>query len=172
MKKNFDKCLEIILQHEGGYVDHPEDPGGATNMGITKATYEQWVGHKVDKETIKNLHPEVVASIYKQKYWDTVRGDELPSGVDLSVFDWGVNAGPARAAKGLQRVCMVNRDGVIGPITLKAAYDQPAEDIIRQLHYHRQQFYLSLKTFRTFGRGWTRRNKETLEAALMMARAV
>ena len=67
---------------------------------------------------------------------------------------------------------MVNRDGVIGPITLKAAYDQPAEDIIRQLHYHRQQFYLSLKTFRTFGRGWTRRNQETLEAALMMARAV
>ena len=87
MKGNFDRCLEMVLKHEGGFVNHPKDPGGATNMGVTLATYEQWVGRSVTIEEMKSLAFQDVAPIYKKDYWDKVRGDDLPSGVDWSVFD-------------------------------------------------------------------------------------
>lgn len=169
MKANFDKCLEMVLKHEGGFVNHPKDPGGATNMGVTLATYEQWVGRSVTIEEMKNLAFEDVAPIYKENYWDKVRGDDLPSGVDWSVFDWAVNSGPGRAAKALQKIVMVGQDGAIGPITLAAVHNHDAKEVIEAMYHSRQRFYENLSTFETFGRGWTRRNKETLEAALGMA---
>lgn len=169
MKGNFDKCLEMVLKHEGGFVNHPKDPGGATNMGVTLATYEQWVGRSVSIEEMKNLAFQDVAPIYKKNYWDKVRGDDLPSGVDWSVFDWAVNSGPGRAAKALQKIVMVGQDGAIGPITLAAVHNHDAKEVIEAMYHSRQRFYENLSTFETFGRGWTRRNKETLEAALGMA---
>ena len=99
---NFNKCLEIVLHHEGGYVNHPKDPGGMTNMGVTKRVYEEWVGYSVSENTMQNLKEEDVAPIYKNNYWDRVKGDQLPNGLDLVVFDFGVNAGTGRAAKYLQ----------------------------------------------------------------------
>ena len=113
---NYEKCLEIILHHEGGYVNHPKDPGGETNLGVTKRVYEEW-GRTKD---MKDLTVEDVAPIYQKNYWNRVRGDDLPAGLDLCVFDFGVNAGTGRAAKFLQRLVGTTVDGGIGPATLRA----------------------------------------------------
>jgi lysozyme family protein len=169
MKQNFDQCFQMMLKHEGGFSDHPEDPGGITNLGVTLATYEQWVGRAVTVDEMKALTPKDVAPIYKDRYWDAVRGDDLPSGVDWSVFDWAVNSGPGRASRALQRIVGVTADGKIGPVTLKAVHDMKADKIIDKMYDARQHFYEQLSTFDTFGRGWTRRNKETRQAALLLA---
>ena len=113
---NFEKCLEIILHHEGGYVNHPKDPGGETNLGVTKRVYEEWGGTK----DMKDLTVEDVAPIYKKNYWDRVKGDHLPAGLDLCIFDFAVNAGPGRAAKMIQEMIGVTVDGGICPMTLQA----------------------------------------------------
>ena len=169
MKKNFDQSLKMLLKHEGGYVNHPRDPGGMTNLGVTKRVYEAWVGHEVDEATMRALTPDDVAPIYRANYWDAVWGDHLPSGVDFSVFDWAVNSGPARAIKALQRIVGSVSDGIMGPKTMQAVMDMDAEKIIDLMHGERQRFYERLDTFDTFGRGWTRRNNETRQAALLMA---
>ncbi|MDG1313930.1 MAG: glycoside hydrolase family 108 protein [Flavobacteriaceae bacterium] len=170
MKGNFESALAMVLKHEGGFVDHPRDPGGATNMGVTLGTYEQWMGRSVTIEEMKALTFDDVAPIYRKNYWDRVRGDDLPSGVDWSVFDWAVNSGPSRSAKALQKIVMVTRDGAIGPKTLYAVANQEPDKIIDAMHTARQRFYERLSTFDTFGRGWSRRNTETRDAALLMAR--
>jgi lysozyme family protein len=166
--KNYDKCLETILHHEGGYVNHPKDPGGETNLGVTKRVYEEFGGTK----DMKDLTVEDVAPIYKKGYWDKVKGDQLPSGLDLCVFDFGVNAGPGRAAKFLQKMIGTTPDGGIGPMTLKAVEEyverNGLENTIKRYQGGRQAYYESLSTFATFGRGWTRRNTETTELALKL----
>ena len=168
MHKNFDKCLSMLLHHEGGFVNHPKDPGGMTNLGVTKKVYEAWVGKEVDEQTMRGLTFIDVAPLYKKKYWDKVRGDDLPSGVDWCAFDWAVNSGSGRPAKAIQRAVGATADGAIGPMTLQAVMNNDPEMIIGSVYDQRQKFYESLKTFETFGRGWTRRNKETLNQALDM----
>ena len=165
MKENFDKCLEMLLHHEGGYVWHEEDPGGETNLGVTKKVYQEWGG---TKEMI-DLTVEDVAPIYKKNYWDRCKCDELGSGLDWAVFDWAVNSGTRRVSKALQKACGAERDGVIGNKTLALANGQDVKYMIEEIGVIRQSFYESLRTFKTFGRGWTRRNKETTEKALSMA---
>jgi len=165
MKENFDKCLEMLLHHEGGYVWHEEDPGGETNLGVTKKVYQDWGG---TKEMI-DLTVEDVAPIYKKNYWDRCKCDELGSGLDWAVFDWAVNSGTKRVSKALQKACGAERDGVIGNKTLALANGQDVKYMIEEIGVIRQSFYESLRTFKTFGRGWTRRNKETTEQALSMA---
>ena len=168
MQSNYDKCLETILHHEGGYVNHPKDPGGETNLGVTKRVYEEHGGTK----DMKDLIVEDVAPIYKKGYWDKMKGDELPSGLDLCVFDFGVNAGPGRAAKYLQTMIGTVADGGIGPNTLaklKEYVDENGiEKCIKDYQSERQKYYEKLSTFATFGRGWTRRVDETTELALSM----
>ena len=165
MKENFDKCLEMLLHHEGGYVWHEEDPGGETNLGVTKKVYQDWGG---TKEMI-DLTVEDVAPIYKKNYWDRCKCDDLGSGLDWAVFDWAVNSGTRRVSKALQKACGAERDGVIGNKTLALANGQDVKYMIEEIGVIRQSFYESLRTFKTFGRGWTRRNKETTEQALSMA---
>lgn len=166
--ENYSQCLEMILHHEGGYVDHPDDPGGETNMGIIKRVWEDWGGTK----DMKDLTREDVEPIYRANYWDRVKGDDLPAGLDLCVFDWGVNSGTGRAAKYLQRMIGATPDGGIGPMTLAALdeylIDNDIVDVIKEYTAQRQAFYEGLSHFDTFGRGWTRRNDETCEAALRM----
>ena len=162
MQENFSECLDIILKHEGGFVNHPEDPGGATNLGITKRTLEEFLGKEVTIDLVKNLPKETAARIYKEKYWDSIKGDALPSGVDLSLFDWGVNSGPSKAAKCLQKLLDVNVDGIIGSQTLTVLDSWDLEIILEDLHKERKKFYQSLRTFQTFGKGWLRRNDKTL----------
>jgi lysozyme family protein len=166
MKSNFEECMARLLAHEGGYVWHAEDPGGETNLGVTRAVYEQYAGRQVMDGEMEGLTHDDVYPIYKENYWDRVRGDELPSGVDLSVFDWGVNSGTSRSAKALQRIAGVEQDGGIGPMTLQAVLEIEPAEIIEQMHHMRDSFYRSLSTFDTFGRGWIRRNDETKEQAL------
>ena len=165
MKENFDKCLEMLLHHEGGYVWHEEDPGGETNLGVTKKVYQDWGGTK----DMIDLTVEDVAPIYKKNYWDRCKCDELSSGLDWAVFDWAVNSGTRRVSKALQKACGAERDGVIGNKTLALANGQNVKYMIEEISVMRQSFYESLRTFKTFGRGWTRRNKETTEQALSMA---
>ena len=164
MKDNFDECLKMLLHHEGGYVNHPKDPGGETNLGVTKRVYEKWGGTK----DMKDLTVEDVAPIYKKNYWDRCKCDDLESGVDWVVFDWAVNSGTGRAAKAIQKICGASQDGAIGPKTLALIKTQDTEYVIEEFGKIRQNFYESLKTFDTFGKGWTRRNKETTEKAIKM----
>mgnify|MGYP003126649028 FL=1 len=166
MNANFDKCLEMLLEHEGGFVNHPRDPGGITNLGVTKLTYERWLGRSVTEQEMRDLTVEQVAPIYKNQYWDKCKCDDLPSGVDWSVFDWAVNSGPGRSAKALQGIVGATQDGGIGPQTLKSVSQYEPKDMVNKMHDKRQGFYEGLKTFDTFGKGWTRRNLETREKAL------
>jgi lysozyme family protein len=168
MNKNFDKCLSMLLEHEGGYVNHPSDPGGMTNMGITKRTYDDFYDTDITEEGMRQLSTADVEPIYKQNYWLKCQCHELPSGVDWAVFDWAVNSGPARAAKALQRAVGASTDGVIGPQTLAAAKAVDRINIINRMAMYREQFYRSLSTFDTFGKGWSRRNDETREQAIAM----
>ena len=168
MKENFDKCLEMLLSHEGGFVNHPEDPGGITNLGVTKKVYDEWTGRESTEQEMRDLTPEDVAPIYKKNYWDRVKGDSLPSGLDWACFDWAVNSGSGRPAKAVQRAVGATQYGAIGPQTLGLIMEKDPEEIINYVYGVRQDFYKSLKTFETFGRGWTRRNKETLHQALEM----
>jgi len=168
MKANYDKCLETILHHEGGYVNHPKDPGGETNLGVTKRVYLEHGGTK----DMKDLLVEDVAPIYKSGYWDKMKGDELPNGLDLCVFDFGVNAGPGRSAKYLQTMIGTVADGGIGPNTLAKLGEyvekHGLEKCIEDFQGARQDYYEKLSTFATFGKGWTRRVDETTELALSM----
>ena len=157
MKDNFPKALAAVLVHEGGFVNNPKDPGGMTNLGVTKRVWEEWKGQAVDEAEMRALTPEKVAPLYKAKYWDMVHGDQLPSGVDLCVFDCAVNSGVKRAAKFLQRAVGVDDDGVIGRGTLAAVEALAPEEIIDRFCAERLSFLEALPTFATFGKGWSRR---------------
>ena len=168
MKENFDKSLKMILHHEGGYVNHPRDPGGETNLGVTKRVYEEWGGTK----DMRDLTQEDVAPIYEKNYWGRAKCDHLPSGLDLAVFDWAVNSGVGRAAKKLQTMIGTEADGGSGPNTLKTLDEyiehHGIEETLRNYKAIRQKFYESLSTFDTFGKGWTKRNEMTLQVCLEM----
>ena len=166
MKSNYNECLKTILHHEGGYVNHPKDPGGETNLGVTKRVYQEHGGTK----DMKDLLVEDVAPIYKKGYWDKMKGDDLPGGLDLCVFDFGVNAGPGRAAKFLQQMIGTTVDGGIGPNTLAKVEEYVREngetESVEKYQSMRQKYYEQLSTFATFGKGWTRRVEETTKLAL------
>ncbi len=157
MKHNWEEAFKHILKHEGGYVNHPSDPGGMTNLGVTKRVWEEWTGKRVSEADMRALTPELVAPMYKKKYWDVIRGDDLPAGVDLCVFDAAVNAGVGRASKFLQQAVGVTADGQIGPKTISAVTAKPADEIIEAFCALREAHYKSLNTFETFGKGWMRR---------------
>jgi lysozyme family protein len=170
MQSNFELCLKKMLAHEGGFVNHPKDPGGMTNLGVTKRVWEEWVGHDVDEKQMRALTPETVAPLYKRKYWDAIRADDLVAGVDYCVFDVAVNSGPGRAIKFLQSSVGVTVDGGFGPTTL-VAVKEAEKDPTRLIELYcakRLEFLQSLKTFETFGKGWSRRVAEVKDAALKM----
>ena len=169
MQGNFEVCFRLVLKHEGGYVDHPKDPGGATNRGVTKKAWEEYVGHEVTKDDIKALTVEGVTPFYRKRYWDACKCDDLHAGVDYVVFDLAVNSGPGRAAKFLQEAVGATPDGRIGPRTLSAAADFGANLIIHKICARRESYYRSLPHFPTFGRGWLKRNEEVQKKALEMA---
>ena len=162
----------MILHHEGLFSAHPSDPGGATMRGVTQAVWEDWVDRPVTEDEMKSLTVADVTPIYKQNYWDRVKADDLPSGVDFAVFDLAVNGGVGRGAKMLQAVVGVKQDGGIGPQTLAAVANMDAVDIIYNYTARREDFYRSLSTFDTFGRGWLRRNEKTQIDALAMTDVV
>lgn len=168
---NFSACLNETLAHEGGYVDHPRDPGGATNMGITHRTLAAYRGVKrVTKKAVRALTRREAGEIYRQLYWDVSQGDQLSSGVDLVAFDAAVNSGPRRSARWLQMALGVPADGRIGPATLGADDVKSPAATVKAAISIRRRFLRGLKTWRTFGKGWTRRVNSVEASALAMAR--
>jgi lysozyme family protein len=167
VKGNFETALKHVLIDEGGYVNHPKDPGGETNYGITKRTARAhgYTG------SMRSIPMSVVRTIYRKSYWDRVNGDALPAGVDYAVFDFAVNSGPGRAIPFLQRAVGVPSDGQIGPVTLDAVTRKGSEAVIKRLCQSRLAWLKKLKTWRTFGRGWERRVVAVERDALAMARA-
>jgi len=168
MIQNFDKCLEMLLHHEGGYVNNKNDKGGMTNLGVTKRVYDEWIGRESTEQEMRDLTPADVGPIYKKNYWDRVKGDHLPSGVDWCAFDWAVNSGSGRPAKAIQRAVGAVQDGAIGKNTLQLVAEVDPEFIINYVYDVRQAFYEGLDDFKHFGRGWTTRNKKTLIDATEM----
>ena len=158
MLSNFRTCLGWVLKHEGGYVNHPKDPGGATNRGVIQRTYNAYRKRMgLAKQSVKKITQAEVEAIYREQYWVAVHGDQLPAGVDYAVFDYGVNSGPRRSIKDLQRVIGANPDGWIGQETLSKVFDMPAAEIVTKLCQRRYNFVRGLRHWKTFGRGWTRR---------------
>ena len=169
MKNNFESCLEKILKHEGGFVNHPEDPGGMTNMCITKKVYERFLGKELCEKDMRMMPMEHVAKIYRKNYWDKVKADDLPSGVDLCVFDWAVNSGTKRAVCALQESVGAKPDGVMGPMTLGKVKEKENLELLEMMKEKREGFYRSLtRLFKTFGTGWLKRNNETFQMSKKM----
>lgn len=161
----FKRCLELVLKSEGGYIDHPSDPGGRTNLGVTQKVWEEWVGHPVTEKDMRELTPEKVAPMYEMKYWRTSYCEKLPQGLNLLVFSMAVNSGSGRAVKLLQRCFGLLEDGIIGPRTMSKIQECSAVDLVEKYSATRKAFYEGLKLFPVFGKGWLNRTeKERLEA--------
>ena len=171
MKNNFEQCLALVLRSEGGFVQNPKDPGGATNLGVTKATYESYVGHAVTVDDIKALTPDTVGPLYKKMYWDKVRGDDMPSGVDYALFDLAVNSGPRQATKFIQNIAGVPADGLMGDRTVQQVKTLDPADTVAKLCNERLQFLQQLNTWDTFGKGWQKRVDAVQKRALDMVNA-
>ena len=167
----FEEALEHVLKHEGGFVNHPKDPGGMTNLGVTKKVWDEWIGRESSEDEMRNLKPEDVANLYKKLYWDRVKGDDLPSGVNYCVFDASVNSGTGRAAKWLQEAVGAVPDGAIGAKTLAKVAAHDADSLVNAYCDVRLNFLKSLKTFDTFGKGWSRRVEGVRQTALDASRS-
>ena len=160
MKNNFTDSLSHVLAHEGGYVDHPKDPGGATNKGVTPAVFQRYYGESMGKDDLNAITDEQLDHIYKTGYWEKYRCGDLADGLDYVVFDQAVNSGAGRSAKWLQTVVGVPVDGGIGPQTVAAARDNSALDLVNAMCDERLAFMKRLKNgelWETFGRGWQAR---------------
>jgi lysozyme family protein len=168
-RDNFAACMVEIFAHEGGFVDHPRDPGGATNMGITIGTLRDWRGGPVTKEDVRSLTKREAETIYRAKYWNPVRGDDLKHGVDLVTFDPAVNSGVRRGVQWLQRALGAEPDGRMGPATLGAASAADPVATIKRACAIRMGFLQGLGTWSTFGRGWSRRVARVEAVGVRMA---
>lgn len=152
-KPDFDVAFERLIGHEGGYVNHPDDPGGETNWGITKRTAREagYLGN------MRDLTREQARAIYREAYWQRARCDEFDGAIAFQVFDAAVNHGIGNATRFLQRAVDVADDGDIGPVTMAALRDMSVTDVLARFNSARLDFYTKLSTWPSFGRGWTRR---------------
>ena len=172
MDRNFKRSLSLVLKHEGGWADHPKDPGGATMKGVTLATFRSFVKPNATKDDLRKITVEQLETVYRRHYWDALLGAKLPDGVDYAVFVFAVNSGPSRAAKYLQAVVGVAQDGKIGPATLAAVAAMPAHRIVNELCDRRLKFLKGIKKgeqWKVFGKGWGSRVEGVRSEALVMA---
>jgi lysozyme family protein len=175
---NFRIALAETLAHEGGYVNHAADPGGMTNLGITRKTWAKWTNRPekaVTEAEMRALTVDDALRIYFAWYWQSVRASDLPGGVDFLAFDIAVNSGPGRSIRILQKaINQLGRiklavDGRIGPKTITAAHAVNVFDLIDEMGNARLWFYFDLSTFKTFGKGWMRRLVSTTSFATAIA---
>ena len=170
---SFDAALEFVLGYEGGYSNNPKDPGGATNLGITQKTLDQFnranrsAGLPTDVRALKREH---AARIYRAWYWDPIKGDDLPPAIALVVFDGAVNQGVSRSARILQRSLELVQDGVIGPITISAARNASVAILLREIAARRALAYAATGNLDAFGLGWFRRLMGCTIAATKLVR--
>ena len=169
MKENWDECFAMVIKSEGGFVNHPKDPGGMTNLGVTRSAWEAFINRKVTEDEMRALTPELVKPFYKALYWDRIKGDVLPDGVDYAAYDLAVNSGPHRAAQYLQEIAGVTADGMIGPKSIEAIKSCDAKETADAICDMRLDFLKRLATFDTFGKGWTDRVARVKAKAISMA---
>lgn len=170
MKENYDFCLQEVLKWEGGYTNHPQDKGGPTNFGITIHDYRMYINPKATAIDVRNMKLEDAKTIYRARYWDLCRCDDLPSGVDYTVFDFAVNSGAARSAKYLQQVveCPLV-DGIIGPRTLHYVDFWDPRIVVTRMNDWRLYYLNHLRIWKYFGKGWGRRVKGVKSESLRLA---
>lgn len=167
---SFDRCLARLLVHEGGYTNHPSDPGGPTNFGITIFDYRKYVRPDATAADVRAMKLDEAKAIYLAKYWDAQRCDELPAGVDYVVFDYGVNSGTGRSGKVLRRLLKLpDNTGIVTDAVIAAARVADAKLLVAAICDERLHFLQSLKTWPVFGAGWGRRVAEVRSVALTMA---
>jgi lysozyme family protein len=172
MADTFDHCLGVILQNEGGFVDNPHDPGGATNLGVTLDTLSGWRHSTQTIADVQSLTPADVAPIYQSMYWNVAHCGQLPPGIDLMIFDEAVNGGPGRAIRHLQQAARVTVDGMIGPDTLAAVEKINPSTLLADIRDLREAYYRSLSNFSRFGAGWLNRLSHTTTQAHAMLQMV
>lgn len=167
--EKFRACLAETLKWEGGWSNHPADPGGPTMKGVIQRVYDAWrEKNGKPRRSVRYIDDDEVEAIYRENYWSIVRGDELPPGLDLAVFDFGVNSGPARSARYLQKVLKVKIDGVIGPVTLKAANDADPLETVTALMAERRAFLNQIPYKQHFIKGWMNRCAGIEQACVAM----
>ncbi|GAA0532500.1 glycoside hydrolase family 108 protein [Pigmentiphaga daeguensis] len=149
----FDQAFERLIGHEGGYTNHPDDPGGETNWGITLRAARE-AGYTGD---MRSLTREQAKEIYRVAYWGRARADQYDGAIAFQVFDAAVNHGIGNAIRFLQRAAGVADDGAVGPMTLGAIKAMPVTDVLARFNAERLEFYTKLSTWPTFGKGWARR---------------
>ena len=155
MRQNFDDAFDFVMEWEGGYVDDPDDPGGATKWGIAMNRIGRTLGFR-HKDQITGLTKDQAKTIYREHYWDKCRCDDVPPGIDIALFDSAVNQGQTAAVKFLQRSLGVAVDGVIGPVTIAAA-QRVGKSALLDMMVYRSMHYTGLSKFTKYGRGWMRR---------------
>ena len=165
----YDEALRRLLVHEGGYSNHPSDPGGPTNFGITIYDYRKYVKPRATAADVRAMKVAEAKAIYRAKYWDAMRCDELPAGVDYCIFDYAVNSGIGRAPKVLQRCLSMAVSGRIDDVTVRTAGKAAAGELVAAICAERLRFLQNLRTWPVFGHGWGRRVAEVRAAALAMA---
>jgi lysozyme family protein len=158
---NFDQAFEKLLGHEGGYSDHPADPGGKTMWGVTEKVARA-KGYRGDMRDLPVSFAK--ESVYRPDYWNAVRAEDLPPALRYATFDAAVNSGPAQAIRWLQRAAGATPDGVFGPQTLLAVKTQNPEALLRRFLSQRLRFMTNLPNWGSFSRGWARRISDLLEA--------
>lgn len=156
----FDTAFELLLGHEGDFSDHKSDPGGKTRYGVTEATARE-VGYRGD---MQELPLDLAKRIYKERYWDTIKADDLPPGLKYVVFDSAVNSGPKQATLWLQRAAGVTADGILGPLTLAAVSKMDSNGIKARLLAQRLRMMSTLPNWPAFSRGWSRRIADLMES--------
>ena len=149
----FSPLFDRLMKHEGGYVNHPNDPGGETNWGVTKRVAREY-GYYGD---MRQLPKSTANQIAEKLYWNAIHGDKLDKSVAWQVMDAAYNHGNRNAIRMLQRAVGVSDDGIIGNITLSAVNNMDKNDVILRFNAERLEFYTKLRTFGSFGRGWANR---------------
>ncbi len=170
MKTTYGICLPLLLAHEGGYTNHPSDPGGPTNFGITIHDYRKYVKTDATAADIRAMNIDDAKRIFREKYWNAQRCDDFPAGVDYAVFDYGVNSGVARSGKVLRRLLKLSdASSAITDAVVAAACATDAERLVKLVCDERLHFLQSLRTWPVFGVGWGRRVADVRSAALKLA---
>ena len=172
---NWTQCFALILKNEGGFQDDPHDPGnrmpdgraGCTNFGVIQTNWENFVGHQVTPDDMRTLTINDVNPFYRKRYWDTIKGDDLPMGVDYAVFDFEINSG-GRAARTLQSLLGVAVDGAVGTATIAAAQAADANSLVTGICEARLTYLKTLSDWNRYGAGWTDRIERVQNIATKM----
>ena len=165
MKENWDECFAMVIKSEGGFVNHPKDPGGMTNLGVTRSAWEAFINRKVTEDEMRALTPELVKPFYKALYWDRLKGDVLPDGVDYAAYDFAVNSGIQTAIRKLQAAIGAADDGHWGPASAAALAAMDVNDVLMRFMAQRLRFWVKCSAWPTMGGGWANRAAADLEYA-------